>query len=257
MNPHRWLLVLLTLSVPTIASASDSDIDGYQLPLVDSFAINRFESGSSVATENGLFQLVRMTSSGRSRSTETLVPKVESVAVQDLVIVGKAAGGYFILDTRSKAAQPEVLTSREGWEAELQRLGVGDAIQLKNPDDLALAVPDTVLRPWHYRILGPRLGVSDDILSLAVQLLGFAIAFVVGLAQSPGKAAMPFAIVLGVIVNVVAMILIADGGPGAFVGFFVFPLICALAAGLGKGLRSLASRLRSKGAPSGKVFTAK
>ncbi len=119
---------------------------------------------------------------------------------------------------------------------------------MKAPDALAVGVSEQVLRPWKYRVGGGRFGISDDVLSLVVQLLGFALAFVLGLMWPRGKSPMAAAVVLGLIVNVVAQILIAGGGPGAFVGFFVLPLLCMLAAALGKWLRALTSSGRPAGA---------
>ena len=129
----------------------------------------------------------------------------------------------------------------------LSNVGIGDPTALKEPDALAAGVSDPVLRPWKYRIAGARFGISDDMLSLMVQLFGFALAFVVGLASPRGKSPIAVAVVLGLIINVVAQIFIAGRGPGAAVGFIAFPLYCILAAGLGKGLRLLTSRGRRAG----------
>jgi hypothetical protein len=248
---HRILtFILLPLIVATTAMAGDLGTDAYRLPLVDPFAIYRSDKALGVSAERGLYQLVEVmpSSPGVGLSTHQIVPKVESVAVQDRVIFGKTADGFFIFDSRQSDAQPQVLKRRGEWEAALSKLGVTNPDVLKAPDDLAAAVSDQVLRPWKYRVAGARLGISDGVLSLVVQLMGFAIAFVVGLVWPREKSPMPAAIVLGLSVNGVAQILIAGGGPGAFVGFVALPLLCMLAAAVGKGLRALTSSGRPAGA---------
>lgn len=241
-QPRRMLaLILSTLVVPATTMAADLGAGAYRLPLVEPFAIYRSDKALRVSPDRGLYQLVEVmpSSPGVGLSTRLMIPKVESVAVQDRIIFGKAADGFFVVDTHQPDPQPQVLRSRDEWEAALSNVGVGDPNALKEPDALAAGVSDPVLRPWKYRIARARLGISDDTLSLMVQLLGFALAFVVGLVSPQGKSPMAVAVVLGLIINVVAQIFIAGGGPGAAVGFVAFPLYCILAAALGKGLRLL------------------
>jgi hypothetical protein len=250
-QPHRILaFILLALIVATTAMAGDLGTDAYRLPLVDPFAIYRSDKALGISADRGLYQLVEVmpSSPGVGLSTHQIVPKVESVSVQDRVIFGKAADGYFVLDTQPSDPQPQMLKTREEWEAALRKAGISDSNTVKAPDALAARVSDQVLRPWNYRVGGSRFGITDDVLSLVVQLLGFALAFVVGLACPRGKSPMAAAIVLGVVVNVGAQILIAGGGPGAFVGFVALPLLCMLAAALGKGLQALTSSGRPAGA---------
>lgn len=232
------------------AMAANLGTDAYRLPLVDPYAIYRSDEAIGVSAECGSHQLVEVMSSspGVGLSTQTLVTKVELVAVQDRVIFGKSADGFFLFDTRQPHQQPQVVSTRGEWETALRGLGITDLEVVKAPDTLAVEVPEQVLRPWKYRVTGSQLGVSDDVLSLVVQLLGFALAFAVGLVSPRGKSPMAAAVVLGLIANVVAQILIAGGGPGAFVGFITLPLLCMLAAALGKGLRALTSRGRPSGA---------
>ena len=250
-QPRRILaLILFTLIVPATAVAGDLGTDAYRLPLVNPFAIYRSDKAPGVSVDHGLYQLVKVmpSSPGVGLSTQTLVPKVESVAVQDRVIFGKATDGFFVLDTRQPNPQPHVVKTRGEWEAALRKSGVSKPDVVKAPDELAVGVSDQVLRPWKYRVAGAPFGIPDDVLSLIVQLIGFAFAFVLGLMWPRAKSPMAAAIVLGLIVNVVAQVLMAGGGPGAFVGFLVLPLFCMLAAALGKGVRALAPRGRPAGA---------
>ena len=246
-QPHLSL-ALLFLTLPLTAVAGDLGTDAYRLPLVDQYAIYRAYKGLGDSTDRGLFQLVEaLPSNSGGLSIHTLVPKVESVAVQDRVIFGKASSGFFILDTRQSLPQPQVVSTRDEWETILRSFGISDSNVAKAPDALAVGVSEQVLRPWKYRAGGSRFGISDDVLSLVVQLLGFAQAFVLGLMSPRGKSPMAAAVALGVIVNVVAPILIAGEGPGAFVGFFVLPLFCMVATTLGKGVRALTSSGRRAG----------
>lgn len=240
------IMSLVTLMVAVTAVAGDLGTEAYRLPLVDPFAVFRSDEQWRGSADTGPYQLVEvMPSEGAGLQTVTIVPKVELVAVQDQVIFGKGADSFFVMDTRQSHAQPQVMKTRDEWEEALRHCGILNADVVKTPDELAAGLSEHVLRPWKYRVAGGRLGISDDVLSLLVQLLGFLIAFVVGLVWPRNRSPMPTAVVLGLIVNVVAMILIAGGGPGAFVGFVALPLVCMLAAALGKGLRVFASRGRT------------
>jgi hypothetical protein len=247
---RRLILPLLSMVLPVAAIAAELGTDAYRLPLIDSYAICRADKALGVSKDSGLYQLVIVAppSPGAGLSFITLVPRVELVAVQDRVIFGKSRDGFFILDAGHPDQKPQTLESRERWLIALRAYGVTDSDLLKAPDALATAVPDRVLRPWKYRVMESRFGISDDLWSLVIQLIGLLIAFVIGLAWVPGKSPMLAAIAVGVIVNVVAQILISGGGPGAFVGFVALPLFYMLAAALGKGVRAIATGGRPTGA---------
>jgi hypothetical protein len=234
--------ILLTLVISFGARAGDLGAEAYCLPLVEPYGVYRSDASLGAARDGGLYRLVEVMPSGRGGglSTRTLVSKVETVAVRDRVIFGKSAEGFFILDAREAGPRPRVLSTRDAWEAALRGVGILDPNVVKVPDALAVGVPDRVLRPWKYRMGGRRFGISDDMLSLVVQVLGLMFAFVLGLTWR-GKSLMAAAIALGVIVNVVAQMVIAGGGPGAFVGFVVLPVLCMLAAAFGRGVRARVS----------------
>jgi hypothetical protein len=238
---RRILLLVLVVVLPTTAIAADLSTGAYRLPLVEPYAIYRPDETLGASEDRGTYQLVRYEprTQGGGYSLSTLVRRVELVAVHERVMFGKSKDGFFILDAREPDPEPTTFSAREPWQVALRERGVADPDVLKTPDALASGLPDEVLRPWDYRVMGGRFGISDDVWSLIVQLLGFVIAFVVGLACAPRKSPMVAAVVLGLIVNVVAQILIAGGGPGAFVGFVALPLICMLAAALGKGIRAI------------------
>jgi hypothetical protein len=231
--------ILLALLLPVAASAAELRTDAYRLPLVDPYAIYCSDRQLSVSADQGLYRLVEVMPSrpGAGLSTHTLVPKVESVAVHDRIIFGKTTDGFFIFDARRSDPQPQVIPARPDWEIALRSLGISDPNVAKPPDELAAAVSEQILRPWKYQSLG-RFGIADDVLSLATQLFGLALAFVLGLAWPRHKSTLPAALAFGLIVNVVAQILIAGGGPGACVGFVALPLLCMVAAALGKSLRA-------------------
>src|SRR5687768_10694933 len=119
-QPSRILaLILFSLTVATTAMAADLGADAYRLPLIDPFAIYRSDKALGASADRGLYQLVEVmpSSPGVGLSTHQIVPKVESVAVQDRVIFGKVAEGFFVLDTHQSDPQPQVFKSREEWEA--------------------------------------------------------------------------------------------------------------------------------------------
>jgi hypothetical protein len=217
--------------------AAELGTDSYRIPLVDPYIIYSRDRTFPPSPEDGAFQLGQANPISRSTglSFSRLVPRVEQVAVQGNLIFGISADGYFILEASRPGEQAQTFASREAWETALGGFGIANPA-LQTPDALASALPDPVLRPRKYRYLGGRFGISDDMLALIIQLLGFAIAFVVGLAGTSRSALTPAAIVIGLAANVVGGIIIAGGGPGAFVGFVAIPLICIVAAFLGKGI---------------------
>jgi hypothetical protein len=241
---YLLILLFLTLMLPASARAAELGSEAYRLPLIEPYAIYRSDKNLGVSTKRGPYQLVEVMPSGPGvgLSTRILVPKVKLVADRDGVIFGKAADGFFILDTHQSDPQPQVVSARGEWEAALRRLGISDPNVVEVPDEIAVGIPERVLRPWKYRALGGGLGISDDAFSLIVELLGLVLAFILGVLWPRGKSPMAAAAVLGLVVNVVAQILIAGGGPGAFVGFVAVPLLCMLAAVLGKGLRTILFR---------------
>jgi hypothetical protein len=249
-RPLRILLLLVLIVVPSSAAvAADLGTDAYRLPLVEPYAIYRSDTEMGVSQDRGLYQLVEVLRSSPDvgLSTQMLVPRVELIAAHDRVIFGKSADGFFILDARQTDQQPQTFRTRGEWQARLRDLGVENSDAVKVPDALAAGVPAQVLRPWNYRVMGNRFGILDDVWSLIVQLLGFLVAFVLGVVWRPGKSPMLAAAALGLMVNIVAQILIAGGGPGAFVGFVAFPLLCMLAAAIGKGLRAITTGGRPAG----------
>lgn len=236
------IVVLLTLTAAADVAGASLGSEAYRLPLVDPYAIYR--EASDANSNKGMCRLVEVHSSSRGvgLSFSEIVTNVEQVGLEAKVIAGKADKGYFVLDTRQPNPQPQVYASFEEWKSALAAAGIITPIPLAQPDAMTAGQPEGILRPWKYRMMGGRLGYSDDAWSLIVQLAGLGVAFVVGLAslrRSPVLAA----VVLGLIVNVVAQIVIAGGGPGAFVGFFILPLACCVAASLGKGIRWVAEGL--------------
>jgi hypothetical protein len=192
----------------------------------------------------GTYRLVEVNAgaSGGGLSTTLVVPAVEEVAVVGRVISGRAKGGYFVLEADRAGAKPELLGTREAWERALGGGGVSGAVRLEPPDALAGRVPGRVLRPWRYRVMGGKLGLPDDTWSLAVQVAGLVTAFFMGLVGGRRRWSVSAAVVLGLGVNVVAQIIIAGGGPGAFVGFVFLPVLFVVAARLGRGVRWVVAR---------------
>lgn len=236
----NMLLVLLLagLAFGQETTPADLAIDGYRLPLVGHYAILR-EAESFVRTySRHRYELVEST--GES-SSSGILPGIQEVAVAGTFIIGKTDKAYFLLNAQVPYSKPQIFSSPEEWQAALAAVGIPADIQLRNPDTMAARLPDRILRPWKYRMMKGLLGYPDDIWSFIVQLVGFAIAFLVGLLRRSLRSPFRAAIVLGILVNILAQILIAGGGPGAFVGFFLFPVLCYLAILIGKMVRWLAA----------------
>jgi hypothetical protein len=162
---------------------------------------------------------------------------VEEVAVAGTLITGKARGQFFLLDTAQVNPKPDFFSTNAGWTNALKTSGASPPTQLATPDSIAAKLSTNTLRPWQFRIMGGRLGLSDEGWSLAVQVCGLLLAFIFGLLFSRRSARLPAAIALGILINIVAQIFLAGGGPGAFVGFLFLPFVFALMAAFGTLVR--------------------
>jgi hypothetical protein len=77
-----------------------------------------------------------------------------------------------------------------------------------------------------------------EVLSLYLQLVGIAGAMVYGWCK-PTERFVVLAAGYGILLDIVAQILVAGGGPGACVGFVILPVYVWVAAHLGRGIRML------------------
>jgi hypothetical protein len=169
-----------------------------------------------------------------------MLQNIQRVAVLGPVIVGQYAKGYFLLDSRTDPLHPQEFPHRKQWQAALKHAGLPADPQLSNPDALVAGFADQTLRPWKYKVMGGRLRLSDVTWSLIVQIGGFAIAFVLGLMLPYVSLSCLLAILLGVVVNIIAMIYLGEGRGAAFVGFVIFPLYYCLTVWIARGVRWLA-----------------
>jgi hypothetical protein len=243
--PHRsitWPLLLLWLIPAAAASGAQLGSDAYTLPLIGRYAVNRLDLHFP-NKDSGTHQLKEITDP-QTGGGVFLIEHLQRVAVLHSFILGQTATGYFLFDTRHPDTLPQQFMTKEAWNAALQQANLSPNPQLSNPDTLAAALPDQVLHPWNYRVMHNRLGFSDGAWSLVVQIAGFVIAFALGLFARSSGSAFTFAVGLGVVVDIVAQIYVVGGGPGAFVGFVIFPLYYCLAVWIARGVRWLAFTVR-------------
>lgn len=232
-----WTLVASLFACSSIAAAQGFVDERYQLPLVGSYGVYR--EGGGYERDAGRHRLVRMEhfSSGTVAYGD-VVTKLSQVAVAGRFIVGQSDGGWFLLDTAAERPEPVTFASEEAWRSALAAAGVPHGIQLATPDSLAAAVLDTTLRPWNYRVMRGLLGQSDSMWSLIIQIIGILLSLVIGFYLQSRSAVMPIAL-LGWSVDVVAQMIIAGEGPGAFVGLFAFPIMYWIAIMFGRSAREL------------------
>jgi len=83
--------------------------------------------------------------------------------------------------------------------------------------------------------MGGLLGLSGNAWSLVIQLMAFAIVFLIGLLGFRGSLLI-VALALGVPANVIGQIVFAGGGPSACVGFVGIPLWCLASGWAGGGV---------------------
>jgi hypothetical protein len=243
LTPAFLFVVAVAVTGASAAASAGTDDDAYRLPLVGPYAIYRPIAPLTPREGTRPSQLIKSSAPDGPNgwSMTTLLGDVENVAVERNLIFGRSKDGFFVLDGGVAEGKPTMFDSPEAWRATLAGAGISDpASLLRTPDALAASVPVQALRPWNYRAMRNRLGLSDDAWSLLVQGLGALLALLLGLFwTTERRRPIGEAVVLGLVVNVVAQIVIAGGGPGAFVGFVGLPLMYMLATALGTGLRGV------------------
>ena len=226
-------IVLLPLLLPMRVDAAERDEEEYILPLVPPYAVIREHRMIAQSNGQGVYRLVELPSSpGVQYSFTDVVAGVEKLAVVGKIITGKAKDGFFLIDAGH--AKPLLALSTERWKQALAEAGLTQSVQLASPDSMAVGQPESVLRPWKFRMMKGTLGMSDDLWSLVIQIVGVFFAFRVGLLGGRKRSPLVDAVLLGLAVNVVAQIVVAGGGPGAFAGFIVFPVLFVVVAYIGR-----------------------
>ena len=86
-------------------------------------------------------------------------------------------------------------------------------------------------------------GVSGEWLSLLTQIAAFVISLALGLA-GVRKGLTGLLVGIGIVADVLGQIVFAGGGPGACVGFVVFPILCVAIGHIGSGVRYLVTFAR-------------
>ena len=235
-----WCLIAASMS-GVIGLGAELGTEAYRFTLVEPYAIYRAASSQSSLPDRKPYQLVEVLPAipGVGLNCLVILPDVEQIGIKERVIYGKAKVGLFILDARKQEAQPEIFGTSEAWQTALRTMGVAEPGKLSTPDALAAAVPAQTLRPGNRPLINARVSISADVCAGLVQMLGLAVAFVAGMRRPLSRLLLISTVLLGVAVNVVAGVLIGGGGPEAFVGFIVLPVLCILAAAGGRGLRLL------------------
>jgi hypothetical protein len=244
-------MVAIGTSAVSAAARGDPGDERYRLPLFDPYAVLRSDREAERGDDRGAFQLVEETGPARGgglRDREpflTLIPDLQQVGVEEGVIFGRSAAGFFIVDARQQPApRPELFDTRDAWHAALDRFGVTATTLSPSPDALAALQPPHVLRPWKYRTMGGALGLSDDGWAVVAQTLGLAAAFCLGLLL-PANRGPPIvsAVALGLLSNVGALAQIGGsrggggGGAGVAIGFVIMPILCLFASMIGQAVR--------------------
>ena len=240
MWPRSALIIAaIVVCLHAPSARADAGDEGYLLPLLDRYSIHHEHDGRLELVEE------RARSGFGSVGSGVVLEDVRQVAVRDRVVFGTTADGYFILDASNERPEPAVYDAREQWEAALSGLGL-NAEGLANPSALAAATPEQVLRPWKFRMMKGRLGLSDGNWSAVIQLAGLVIAFLMGFHRKREGAQIAAAVMLGLAVTVAAQVVIAGGGPGAFGGFIALPVIYVVGTAGGKTAGNAFRRFRSQ-----------
>jgi len=99
-----------------------------------------------------------------------------------------------------------------------------------------IAFFDGALDEITFRMMGGLFGWSDQTWSLAVQVCGLNIAFLIGM-KSQRNVGLFGTIAVGLAANVIGQFYIAGGGPGFVLGIVILPIYCMAGYFLGRGVR--------------------
>jgi hypothetical protein len=92
-------------------------------------------------------------------------------------------------------------------------------------------------------------GISGDTWSVVIQIAALVLAFAYGVVGDP-RSLTAVAVALGLVADVLGQFVFAGGGPGAFAGLMIIPIVCVIAAHLGCGLGWLLGNRRRRALPS-------
>lgn len=225
------------------AAPSSTRTSAYIVPLVRDFVIYRRNLEFHHA-DRGLFELSQK--NGLS-SFHTLVPSIKSIAVNGSLIVGQTDDGFFLLNANAPDPRPDIFKTRGAWQAALATRGLSEEVSLTNPDILAAALPNSILRPWEYRMMAGRLfGLTDEDSGGVLGVSGWFLSLVIGLRWKRSGSMLPISILIGTMTNVVGQMVLGGGGGAAFVGIVGEPLICWAFAGIGLGIAKIIAFCRSR-----------
>ena len=224
------LLLSGTNSLSDTAQAAPSGLgtERYVVPLIGNFSIGRTDL-ETLHNDHNLYTLLG--------PLNHQIESVRKVAVSGSFIVGETTDGYFLFNSTDENPIPQTFSTLKALQSALIANGLTKDISLNDPDVLAAALSNRTIRPWEYRMMNGRFGLSDDDWGGAIVLLGWPFAFGVGWRVKRRGLLLAIAIVIGSATNFVGRIILAGGGPAAGVGLVFEPLVCFVAAILGRGMR--------------------
>jgi hypothetical protein len=220
-----WLMAL-TPDMCAGAAPTRPDVT----PLLNRYAIYHVTDSATAGREVGEYQLVEVMppTPGVGLSRVVLVRHLHAVGVEQGIIFGRSADGYFSVDTRDAAIlNVNTFSDVDSWRAALRGLGIARSEELSAPGALvatAINRSTPMAAPF----------AQIHIAAVLVQLTGITLSFVIGWLRR--RHWMLAAAWVGLVVNVVANVLIEGGGPGAFVGFVLLPMVCLAVAFGGAGV---------------------
>lgn len=239
----NWWFAAFLLLAAAHGMAAPLGPDSFTLPLVGHCGIHR-EWLKFPHPSRGRYQVVAI--SPPETLSSQLVADVKEVAVAGRFVIGSCAGGYFLVDSSDNDPKPELFHDVKEWKSRLQSVGIAEVPLLTEPDVLAVNVPDRQLHPFNYRMMNDLFGWSDDVWAFAIQIIGMAVIFLIGLLRKKPRLMLD-ALVVGLLVDIVAELIVAGGGPSAFVGLFIFPILFYIVGFIGTLVRKA---FRRRGAMS-------
>lgn len=206
--------------------------DIYQLPIVGKYEIHRFGPRSS--KDPG-----RLVLGERWGLTgfQSIVDPVVRYAVWKTFIVGTTIDGCFILDVSDGSPanpEPHLYAAKAEWEKAIKEIGAPIDIELLEPDAVAASMPYRKVHPEEYLMMKGLLDLSDIQWSNVFLLGALIISFGLGMTRARSAPLFLLTAFLGLAASLFGQTFLLGGGPSAFVGMFFMPMLCCLAAAIGR-----------------------
>lgn len=201
-----WIAAVVLLAMGAVQNSREQLLEtGYKIPLPGGYVLVRGSTDSPDPYSSPC--LVDATGA-------IVLEHVSKIATAGVRLVGISGGSYFLCDTSAPSVPPTLFTTEAKWKTAIESLA-GSPVTLSDPDTIAASLPDRIVRPFRFRVMGAGLGLDDEQWALIIDGIGALAMLFVGFVGAPLRTRLTCSVVLGVGIGLFAGLIVGDGGTEA------------------------------------------